>query len=228
MIRFVFLDLDDTLLDFRAAEVRAITLALKGEGIEPTPAVVELYHNINRRQWELLEQGEITRSQVLTRRFELLFAELGIDRPIASIKTAYETFLGQGHIFINGAETLLETLYPRYQLYLASNGNLRIQKGRLDSAGIRKYFQKIFVSEEVGANKPSLAFFDACFAAIPDFDPTQAIIVGDSLTSDIQGGIHAGIRTCWFNPHSNPGRADIHPDHEITALSELPSLLERL
>ena len=123
---------------------------------------------------------------------------------------------------------MLQILYPQYQLYLASNGNLRIQKGRLDSAGIRQYFQKIFVSEEVGANKPSRDFFDACFAAIPDFDPAQAIIVGDSLTSDIQGGIHAGICTCWFNPQGNPGRADIHPDHEIAALSELPSLLARL
>ena len=228
MIRFVFLDLDDTLLDFRAAEARAIRRALEGEGIAPTSAVVELYHNINRCQWELLEQGKITRPQVLTRRFELLFAELGIERPLASIKAAYETLLGQGHIFIDGAEELLQNLYPQYQLYLASNGNLRIQKGRLDSAGIRKYFEDIFISQDIGINKPAKGFFDYCFARIPGFDPKKAMIVGDSPSSDMLGGQNAGIATCWINPTGRKYSLEQLPDYEIQSLAQLESLLETL
>ncbi|MDY5805604.1 MAG: HAD-IA family hydrolase, partial [Oscillospiraceae bacterium] len=134
----------------------------------------------------------------------------------------------QGHWFMDGAPELLEAIAPKYDLYLASNGASKVQHPRLDAAGIRKYFKGLFISEEMGADKPSKAFFDLCFAAIPDFDPATAVMVGDSLTSDIRGGRNAGIRTCWFNPRRQPPHPDIPADHTFYALSELPALLERL
>ena len=127
-----------------------------------------------------------------------------------------------------GARELLETLAPRYDLYLATNGTPVVQAGRIQSAGIAPYFKNIFISEKLGANKPSPAFFRACFAAIPDFDPAAALVVGDSLTSDIRGARNVGLRSCWYNPEDLPSRPDIVPDYTIHALEELPPLLEWL
>ena len=224
----VFLDLDDTILDFHKAEAEAIAITLRGAGIEPSAENVALYSRINAALWRKLEEGAITRPRLLVQRFEELFAALGVEGDAEATRHCYEDHLGRGHWFIPGAPELLETLKGKYELYLASNGNVHIQKGRLDSAGIRPYFKNIFVSEEVGHNKPSKAYFDVCFAAIEGFDKAKAIIVGDSLSSDILGGINAGIKTCWFNPQGKPGREDIVPDYEIRALWELPELLERV
>lgn len=228
MIKTVFLDLDDTLLDFGMAEAAALQRALSEAGIPPEARVLERYHEINAAQWALLEKGELTREQVLTRRFELLFSEMDLGNGCLEVGERYETYLGRGHWFIPGAEALLETLFPRYALYLATNGTAAIQHTRLESAGIARYFQGIFISQEMGADKPDRAFFEACFAAVPDFSRNTALMVGDSLTSDIRGGRNAGIRTCWFNPRGRSCREDIRPDAEIRALSELPDLLERM
>ena len=137
-------------------------------------------------------------------------------------------YLSHRHWFVPGAPELLRVLAPRYELYLASNGASFVQRRRLESAGITGYFQGIFLSEEVGADKPQRAFFEACFASIPHFQKETALMVGDSLTSDIRGGKNAGIRTCWFAPQGQPSRPDIRPDYRICALEELPALLETL
>ena len=125
------------------------------------------------------------------------------------------------------AEELLETLYGKYRMYLVTNGTLSVQKGRLKSSGISRYFEDIFISEELGYNKPGREYFDCCFSRIPDFHKETAVIVGDSLTSDIQGGINAGIRTIWFNP-SHEKTSEIIPDHEFDSLMKLPELLSHI
>ena len=224
----VLLDLDDTILDFHWAEHRALSGALRELGLEPTPAILDRYSEINIRQWEKLEEGLLTREQVLLVRFEILFDELGLSLSGERARDLYEERLSHGHRFIDGAPELLEALHGPYRLYLASNGSTLVQKGRLASAGIGPYFDGVFLSEELGCDKPQRGFFEACFARIPDFDPARALMVGDSLTSDIRGGLNAGLRTCWFNPKGKPPRPDIRADHEIRRLSELPPLLERL
>ena len=228
MLKIIFFDLDDTLLDFTRAEREALSCAFRCFDIDPAPTVLDRYHVINREQWELLEEGVLTRAQVLTRRFDLLFEELGVRCSSREVCDCYEDFLAQGHWFIPGAVELLVELAPRYDLYLASNGAAAVQQSRLKSAGIGPYFKDIFISEELGADKPGPAFFAAAFSAISDFNPETALIVGDSLTSDIRGGRNAGIRTCWFNPHGKPARPDITPDYTIRALAELPDLLDAL
>nr|WP_326185095.1 YjjG family noncanonical pyrimidine nucleotidase [uncultured Oscillibacter sp.] len=228
MLKTIFFDLDDTLLDFTRAERVALTRALTEMDVPATGAVLDRYHVINAAQWELLEEGKLTRPQVLLRRFDLLFAELGLDRSAQETCDRYEGYLAEGHFFIPGAPALLDALVPRYDLYLASNGAAAVQRRRLQSAGILPYFKTVFISEEVGHDKPSPAFFEAVFAAIPGFSRKAALMVGDSLTSDIRGGRNAGIRTCWFDPHGKPRRADIVPDYRITALDQLPELLETL
>ena len=224
-IRAVFLDLDDTILDFGRAEALALRRALTEEGIPAGDAVLARYHDINAAQWLLLEEGKITRSQVLIRRFDILFGELGVAGDPEAVCERYEEYLAGEVWFVPGAEALLEALAPRYDLYIASNGTAAVQRRRLAAAEIGKYVKKIFISQEIGADKPSPAFFDACFAAVPGLSRQEALMVGDSLTSDIRGGRNAGMAACWFNPQKKPRRKDIRPDFEIHSLEELPRLL---
>lgn len=226
MIEFLFLDLDDTILDFHKAERIALGKTLTHFGVEPTEHVLNRYHLINKSCWEKLERGELTRAQVLVERFRLLFVELGVTCDPAAVTAVYSEYLAIGHYFMPGAEEAVDKLSKKYRLFLASNGTASVQAGRMTSANLYRFFEKAFVSQEIGYNKPSREYFDRCFAQIPDFDPAKAMMVGDSLTSDIQGGINAGILTCWVNPDHKTGH--IKPDYEIEALSQLYDLLERL
>ena len=228
MFEFLFLDLDDTILDFQKAEHIALSKTLAHYGLEPTDEVCALYSRINKAHWEMLERKELTREQVLTGRFLTLFNQMGYTVDPEAVARTYEKNLAIGHYFLPGAEEAVDSLHKKYRLFLASNGTASVQKGRMTSANLYRFFERVFVSQEIGHNKPSKAYFDACFAQIPGFDPERAIIVGDSLTSDILGGQNAGIATCWVNPDGKPRREGIRVDHEIKALSELENLLESL
>ena len=228
MIEYLFLDLDDTILDFHKAERIAISKTIRDFGVEPTEEILARYHVINKWHWEQLELGKLTRAEVLENRFGMLFDQLGVAADKTACARAYEHNLSIGHYFLPGAEEAVEALSKKYRLFLASNGTASVQKGRMTSANLYRFFEKVFVSQEIGHNKPSKAYFDAAFAQIPGFDPGKAIIVGDSLTSDIRGGINAGIKTCWVNPTHAPGREDIRPDYEIEYLHQLEALLESL
>ena len=227
MIEFLFLDLDDTILDFHKAERIAIAKTIRDFGVEPTEEVLHRYHIINKWHWEQLELGKLTRAEVLENRFVVLFNELGVTVDATACARTYEKNLSQGHWFLPGAEEAVDALSKKYRLFLASNGTASVQKGRMTSANLYRFFETVFVSQEIGHNKPSKAYFDACFAQIPDFDISKAMIVGDSLSSDIKGGINAGMKTVWVNP-GHAQATNIQPDYEIEALSQLEALLETL
>lgn len=229
MVKDILFDLDDTLFDFHADERVALTKTFASLQIPLNDAVCARYSEINQAQWKALERGEITRAQVKRRRFELLFAELGYGAEQAELaaKTYHERLAEDFH-YMEGAPELLEELYGKYRMFLVSNGNLSVQEGRLGKSGIGRYFSGIFISEVLGAEKPSRRFFDLAFADITDFDPAYAVMVGDSLTSDIKGGINAGVRTIWFNPKKLPPVAEIPSDYEIRQLKDLPELLRTL
>ena len=227
MIEFLFLDLDDTILDFKKAEYIAIGKTFEAMGLEPTEEIRHRYHEINQYHWKQLELGKLTRDQVLVQRFERLFEEFGIQVDGVKVARTYEKNLSIGYYFLPGAEEAVMELHKDYRLFLASNGTASVQKGRMTSANLYRWFETVFVSQEIGHNKPSVEYFDACFARIPGFDKEKCLMVGDSLSSDIQGGINAGIKTCWVNPdHKSSG--DVHPDYEIEALADLPRLLKSL
>ena len=228
MMEFLFLDLDDTILDFHKAERIALSKTLKDFGLEPTEQVLDRYHLINRLHWERLERGELTRDQVQQGRFEVLFQELGHTVDAVTVTRAYEHNLGIGHYFLPGALEAVQRLSQKYRLFLASNGTASVQHSRLTSAGLYPYFEKVFVSQEIGFNKPSKEYFDACFSQIPGFDLAKAMMVADSLTSDILGGIQSGMKTCWVNPNHQNARSDIPADHEIESITQLEALLETL
>ena len=228
MIEFLFLDLDDTILDFHKAERVAVSKTFRDFGIEPTEELLHRYHLINKACWEKLERKEWTRAQVLVNRFQMVFDEVKADRDPVEFARSYENNLCIGHYFLPGAEEAVMALSKKYRLFLASNGTAKVQAGRLTSANLYRFFEKVFVSQELDANKPSIEFFERAFAQIPGFDREKAMMVGDSLTSDIQGGIRAEIRTCWVNPGHAPGNPEIRPDYEIESIAQLEALLEDL
>lgn len=228
MFELLFIDLDDTILDFHKAERVAVEKTLQAFQIQPTEEVCALYSRINQEHWERLERKELTREQVLVGRFATLFDRLGVQADAAQCAQLYGENLSQGHFFLPGAKEALETLSRKYRLYLVSNGTAKVQQGRLRSANISHLFEDIFISQTLGANKPDKAFFDAVFMRIPDFTLNESMIVGDSLTSDILGGINAGIATCWVNPSHKPCSPDVQPDYQIESLAKLPALLESL
>lgn len=229
MIQYLFLDLDNTILDFTKAESIAIRKTMAQFGADPSDANAMRYSAVNDLHWKALERGEITREQVLTGRFAMFFGELGIAVDPAQAARVYEGHLSQGHYFLPGAEKAVkEDLFGRYKLYLASNGTATVQRGRMTSADLYPYFEQVFVSQELGHNKPSREYFEAAFARIPGFHPDECLMVGDSLTSDIQGGINAGVKTVWVNPDHKAAPDHIKPDYEIESLADLSALLEEL
>ena len=228
MIRNVLFDLDDTLFDFRKAEKIALTKTLMHFGIDPTEETLALYSTINAAHWKRLELGEISREEVKVGRYRELFKTIGVECDPVKATAYYESMLAIGHYFMPGAPELLEELYGKYRLYIVSNGTAKVQEGRIGSSGIKKYMDGIFISQILGANKPDKQFFDICFSEIPDFSLSETVIIGDSLSSDIKGGINAGIITVWFNPKGIENDNDIKPDYTIKELSEVPGLLSQI
>jgi len=228
MIRNVLFDLDDTLFDFHKAEKIALTKTLVHFGIDPTEETLALYSTINAAHWKRLELGEISREEVKVGRYRELFETIGVECDPVKATAYYESMLAIGHYFMPGAPELLEELYGKYRLYIVSNGTAKVQEGRIGSSGIAKYMDGIFISQTLGANKPDKQFFDICFAEIPDFSLSETVIIGDSLSSDIKGGINAGITTVWFDPKGIENDSDIKPDYTIKELSEVPGLLSQM
>ncbi len=228
MIDTILFDMDNTILDFNKAERSALIKTLIQLDIEPAESTLHRYHELNIAQWKLLELGKLTRKEVKLRRYRLLFEELGLERSAEEAVGIYERFLGQGHYYMEGAEELLQKLSQNYRLYIVTNGTASVQKGRVESAGLKKYVKDIFVSETLGYNKPSKKYFDLCFEQIPDFRRENTIIVGDSLSSDIQGGINAGLITVWLNTENIANDSEIIPDYEITKLDQLEEILTDL
>ena len=228
MIEFLFLDLDNTILDFDKAEAVALEKALSTAGITANDAIAARYSQINKYHWQMLERKELTRDELRINRFRVLFQELGVPADPAAMAQEYERQLAAGHDFLPGAQEAVARLSKKYRLFLASNGNAHVQHGRLTGANLYRFIEKVFISQELGADKPSPEFFQRSFAQIPDFEAKRALLVGDSLTSDILGGINAGIATCWINPHHHPVRSDITPDYQLESLEQLEALLDTI
>ena len=214
-------DADGTLLDFDRAEEEAFKQVLEKYGFPPEKRYVDEYHRINRECWEAFEEGRMERNDVLTVRFERFFA--GHDREIdgREAENCYRALLGNGAYLIDGALEILEELKRRYDLYIVTNGVADTQRKRLADSGLAPYFKDVFISEDAGSQKPQREFFEYCFSRIPDARPERMLIIGDSLTSDMQGGVNAGIDTCWLNPGFEKNKRNLSLTWEIRDLKEL-------
>lgn len=221
--RFLLMDLDDTLLDFKQAEAHALSDLLHQWQVACDEEVISTYHMYNDRCWKALERGEITKERLQTKRFEDFLAHYHLPLDPVDAGQRYAKALSRYGIVFPGALSLVRQLAKRYELYAITNGIAMVQAGRIVSSGLAPYFKQVFVSEEAGAAKPEKAYFDYVAQKIPGFVKEEALIIGDSLSSDIQGGIHAGIDTFWYNP--GKATASLKPTYEAASLEEVQRLL---
>lgn len=213
-------DVDGTLLDFIAAEKAAVQTLFREFGLgECTDEMVERYSRINKEYWERLERGELSKPEILVRRFADFFASEGLDASKApEFNEQYQVRLGDTVVFCDDSYELLSSLRGCVKQYAVSNGTVVAQTRKLRRSGFDRLLDGVFLSEELGYEKPATEFFDRVFAAIGEPDRERVLIVGDSLTSDITGGNRAGIGTCWYNPKGEPNLTAAHADYEIRDL----------
>ncbi|MCM3038396.1 YjjG family noncanonical pyrimidine nucleotidase [Paenibacillus motobuensis] len=223
--RTLLFDVDDTLLDFKAAERLALRLLFEEQQMELTEEIEAHYKHMNQGLWRAFEEGRIDRDEVVNTRFSLLFKEYGHEVDGVLLEQQYRSYLEQGHQLIDGALEVITALQDGYDLHIVTNGVSKTQDHRLRDSGLHPMFTNIFVSEDTGYQKPMKEFFDYVFARISNFDPQQALIIGDSLSSDIKGGQLADMDTCWFNPIGKENDTDIVPTYEIRTLQELYQIL---
>ncbi|MNX02219.1 putative HAD-hydrolase YfnB [compost metagenome] len=223
--RNLLFDVDDTLLDFGAAERQALRLLFEEHAFPYTPETEAAYRRINQELWLSFERGAITREEVLHSRHSRLFQKFGREVDGAAMDQIFSRHLEAGDQLVNGAFELIVGLQHDYGLYLVTNGVSRIQDKRLRGSGLHPLFKGIFVSEDTGYQKPMKQYFDYVFARIPDFSAHDTLIIGDSLSADIQGGHGAGLDTCWFNPGAKANDHGVTPTYEIRRLHDLHQIL---
>lgn len=223
----ILLDLDHTLLDSDMSESLAFEHALASAGVATPARHLAAYVEINRALWARVERQEIAATDVRVARFEQLIAATGIAASAEALADAYAAGLGAHGELYPGAREVLDALAaePTVSLALVTNGLSDVQRTRIDRLGLGRYFQTIAISAELGTAKPAAAIFEFALAGLGSPARRSAVMVGDSLSSDIQGGRNAGIATCWYNPHRRAGGGDGLVDHEIATLDALLALV---
>jgi len=216
-------DLDETLLDFGAAERYAFSHLLNTFGISDDGALYGAYEQINKGTWAEYEQKLITADQIKILRFERFIQRFDLPFNAADMSAEYLKRLSEDHTEIPGAFDMIPSLATDFRLGLITNGLSQVQRPRIKNSGLEPYFEHIFISEEIGLSKPSLALFQMVFNSFDQPERDRTLMIGDSLSSDIKGGIDFGIHTCWFNPKAYPQK--LEPTFTITSLDQLPTLL---
>ncbi len=216
----ILMDIDNTLLDFDAGTKESLQKLLAHFGLELTEERLARFFEINNALWTAYEHGEIEKSYIFPTRFQQYLGEMGVETDYLAANGMYADGLKQSAVLMPHAIWLLEQLKGKVKLYAVTNGVTTTQMPRLEKSGLNQYFDGVFISEQMGCKKPEKEFFDKVFEAIGNPDRSRAIILGDSLTSDMQGGRNAGITTCYF------GRGgDDRCDYVIGDLTEFQSVL---
>ena len=228
MIKVILWDIDGTLLNFLRAEYESIKKCFAKFNLgECTDEMIARYSVINRKYWEKLERGEISKQEVLIHRFEEFFAQENIVTDCAeAFNKQYQYNLGDTICFNDKGFKLIQELKGKVKQYAVTNGTKTAQDRKLDKSGLRELFDGVFISEEVGIEKPGKGFFDFVFQIIGNYELDEILIVGDSLTSDMQGGNNAGIKCCWYNPKGLENQKDLRIDYEISNLQEVKNILK--
>ena len=227
MIKVILWDVDGTLLDFKQAEYAAIKKCFEIFGLgECSDEMIAEYSTINRKYWEKLERGEITKQEVLVNRFADFFEKENIKTDCASeFNIEYQKWLGETICFCDNSDELLKSLKNQVKQYAVTNGTKAAQDRKLQKSGLIDIFDGVFISEVVGCEKPGIGFFEYVWEQIGTYEKEEIMIVGDSLTSDMQGGNNAGIVCCWYNPKGAKNNSDLKIDYEIDNLQKIVDIL---
>lgn len=227
MIKVILWDVDGTLLDFKKAEYASIKKCFEIFGLgECSDEMISNYSQINKKYWEKLERKEITKPEVLVNRFRDFFAAENIITDCAeAFNKEYQLQLGETICFCDNSYELLKDLKGKVKQYAVTNGTKVAQDRKLQKSGLIDIFDGIFISEEVGCEKPGIEFFEYVWGKIGHYEKNEVMIVGDSLTSDIQGGNNAGIICCWYNPKHAENNSGLKIDYELDDLQRILSIL---
>ncbi len=228
MIKILLWDVDGTLLDFGKSESYGIRKCFEKFGLGDCPdEMLARYSKINHKYWQMLETGEITKQQVLTERFVEFFKSENIDfNRVDEFNDEYQIRLGDKAFFCDNAFETINYLKGKYKQYAVTNGTYIAQKRKLTQSGLIDIFDDVFISDKIGFEKPNIEFFNAVQQKIGKFNKDEVMIIGDSLSSDMQGGNNAGILCCWYNPHNAENKNNIKIDYEIKDISEITHILE--
>jgi YjjG family noncanonical pyrimidine nucleotidase len=227
-IKVVLWDIDGTLLSFAKAQEAAMARCFRKMNLGVcSKEMNERYTKINEAYWQRLERGELKKQQVLTGRFLEFFSVYGLDEKLAEPFGAYyQQELGEQVFFQEGAPEIVKVLKGQVLQYAATNGTKAVQEKKLAKSGLDQLLDGVFISDDIGAEKPSPVFFQRAFEKIGTYKREEILMVGDSLTSDIQGGRNAGIRTCWYNPEEKEKDQGLLPDYEIRKLFQVAEILK--
>lgn len=219
-------DADETLFDFKMAEKQAFLRALEEYKLDvDKEESLKLYSQINKHIWEEFERGEITADRLRVERFERFLKKIKIDFDAVSFSKAYAKFLGEGAYLFDDSVEVIDYLSKKYKLALVTNGLKDVQKSRISKTPLKDYFQELIISDEIKISKPDPRIFDYALDKLDHMDKSKVLMIGDSLTSDMQGGINAGIDTCWYNPNHLENKSGLNLTYEIHSLNELKEIL---
>ena len=225
----ILFDADNTLLNFDAAENKALAETLVNYGIEPDAETVQTYRTINEELWRQLEKGQIRREKLFGERFSRFLKAINAAGDGVEMNRFYLEQLST-HPDLMSPEVLdvLRELSEVATLAIVSNGAQKVQTRRLAESGVMNFMEDVFISEKMGCEKPNARIFDAALRALGVENREHVLMVGDSLSSDVQGGVNAGLDTCWFNPSHNENPGKVCPTYEIETLEELyPLVMEQ-
>ena len=219
----VLIDIDNTLFDFHKSSYAALVQSFFEIGVTFTPEMFQDYTLVNNAHWEAYERGEIKKEEIYTHRFEQYFSSIGIAADQTKFDQSYRTNLSKQVAFMPHCEELLKALHGKYKVFVVTNGDTFAQERRIRNSGMEQYFDGVFISEQLGCKKPDKEYFDRVFALIGEEYRDCSILVGDSLSSDMQGGRNAGIPTCFYGKRE---QADERCDYVIEDLLDLLPILQ--
>lgn len=219
MYKYLLIDCDDTILDFGKSERVSIALIMDKYGVKPTSEIVEEYVALNEGYWRKFEKGLISKELLLELRFKEFFQKYGIDVDGKKINQEYLDTLTYNVFVIDGIEDVLKYLKDNgYKLYIITNGVKKTQVSRWNKTNLMQYFDGAFISEDIGYFKPQKEYFDYVIKEIADNDLTNYLVIGDSISSDIMGGINYKIDVAWFNPKNK--LSDVKVNYEFNSLDD--------
>lgn len=225
MITTLLIDFDNTLVDFNKCAEYAMQTYFPDFGLEYRSGMIDIFIRTNDMLWKRLENGELTKTELRKTRWNLVFENIGISANGPEFEEVFENSIAETAFPVNGAEDLLEYLSERYRLCLVTNGFEKVQKNRLEISGFNRFFSRVFISENIGHQKPTKEFFDACFRELGNSVKNETILIGDSLSADIYGAFSYGIKSVWFNRKHEKPPAGFSPDYTVYSLEEIKKIL---
>lgn len=224
-VKVILIDIDNTLLDFNRGSEASMMKCMAHFGLPVPEGMYATFKRVNDGLWHRIEKGELTKDELHRIRWGLVFEELGIDFDGVTFEAEFLETLKYSSVPVDGAFELLKYLGGKYKVFAASNAPSVQQRSRLKNCGMLEYFDGLFISEEVGHPKPSAAFFDACFEKLGGVGKDEVVMIGDSLTADIYGGIEYGLSTIWFNFDRRDVPADLEDTKVVWSLSEIGEIV---